>query len=206
MKVHVGALYEFQQTFRSHNSCRKLTEGAYLEVLLWRAFLLSLSVNLESFARPFQSFRVRPVSHTIEYDASLTAMGVLVWEGDLQGKRTLLGFAVLPSPFAATTDSSFQNTNEYLAILLGLLLTKTLGLRNCVFAVLGDSRSSLAWVLKGQARSTLCRRASIGFSVLAVNVAATIYETEYVPSKENVVCDGLSRGIHPSQLGLDEQL
>ena len=42
----------------------------------------------------------------------------------------------------------------------------------------------------------------IGFSVLA----ATIYETEYVPSKENVVCDGLSRGIHPSQLGLDERL
>ena len=86
-------------------------------------------------------------------------------------------FAVLPSPFVATTDSSFQNTYEYLAILLGLLLTKTLGLRNCVFAVLGDSRSSLAWVLKGRARSTLCRRASIGFSVLAVNVAATIYES-----------------------------
>ena len=60
---------------------------------------------------------------------------VLVWEGDLQGTRQLLGFAVLPSPFMATTDSSFQNTYEYLAILLGLLLTKTLGLRNCVFAV-----------------------------------------------------------------------
>ncbi len=109
---------------------------------------------------------MRPVSHTIEYDVSLTAMGVLVWEGDLHDKRTLLGFAVLPSPFVATTDSSFQNTYEYLAILLGLLLTKTLGLRDCVFAVLGDSRSSLAWVLKGRARSTLCRRASIGFSVL----------------------------------------
>ena len=52
MKVHVGALYEFQQTFRSHSSCRKLTEGAHLEVLLWRAFLLSLSVNPASFDRP----------------------------------------------------------------------------------------------------------------------------------------------------------
>ena len=113
---------------------------------------------------------------------------------------------MLPSPFVATTDSSFQNTYEYLAILLGLLLSKTLGLRDCVFAVLGDSRSSLAWVLKGRARSTLCRRASIGFSVLAVDVAASIYETKYVSSKDNVVCDGLSRGVHPSQLGLDERL
>jgi len=82
-------------------------------------------------------------------------------EGDLAGPRTLFGFAVLPSPFVAATDSSFQNTYEYLTILLDLLLSKTLGLRGCVFAVLGDSRSLLAWVLKGRARSTLCRRASI---------------------------------------------
>ena len=133
-------------------------------------------------------------------------MGFLVWKGDLVGPRTMLGFAVLPSPFVATTDSSFQNTYEYLAILLGLLLSKTLGLRDYVFAVLGDSRSSLAWVVKGRVRSTLCRRASIGFSVLAVDVAASIYETRYVSSKDNVVCDGLSRGVHPSPLGLVERL
>jgi hypothetical protein len=75
-----------------------------------------------------------------------------------------------------------------------------------MFAVLGDSRSSLAWVLQGRARSVLCRRASIGFSIFAVNVAAAILETEYVPSKLNVVCDGLSRGIPPSELGLDAGL
>ena len=39
-----------------------------------------------------------------------------------------------------------------------------------------------------------------------MNVAATILETEYVPSKLNVVCDGLSRGRPPSELGLDESL
>ncbi len=58
----------------------------------------------------------------------------------------------------------------------------------------------------GRVRTTLCRRASIGFSVLAVNVAVTIYETEHAPSKANVVCDGQSRGIYPFQLGLDERL
>ena len=46
---------------------------------------------------------------------------------------------------------------------------------------------------------------SIGFSILAVDVAATILGTEYVPSKLNV-CDGLSRGVPPSELGLDESL
>ena len=58
---------------------------------------------------------------------------------------------MLPSPFVATTDSSFQNIYEYLAILLGLLLSKSLGLRDGVFAVLGDSRSSLVemWLVSG---------------------------------------------------------
>ena len=99
---------------------------------------MSLHVNPASFARPFQSFRVRPATYTIEYDASLTGMGVLVWQGGLVGPpRVLLGFAVLPSPFMATTDSSFQSTYEYLAILLGLLLSKSLGLRDGVFVVLG---------------------------------------------------------------------
>ena len=52
----------------------------------------------------------------------------------------------------------------------------------------------------------LCRRASIGFSILVANVAAAILETEYVRSKQNIVCDGLSRGVQSSELGLDEGL
>jgi hypothetical protein len=94
-------------------------------------------------------------------------MGVLVWKGDLVGLRTMLDFIVLPSPFVATTDSSFQNTYEYLTILLGLLLWKTLGLRDCVFAVLGDSRSSLAWVLKGRARLTCVTGCPVVFTPLS---------------------------------------
>ena len=141
MKVHVGALYQFQKSFPSHSARRRLPESARVEVLLWRSFLLSLHVNPASFARPFQGFRVRSATHTIEYDACFTHRDgcvSLAGRGGLVGPpRVLLGFAVLPSPFVATTDSSFQNTYEYLEILLGLLLSKSLGLRNGVFAVLG---------------------------------------------------------------------
>jgi hypothetical protein len=63
-------------------------------------------------------------------------------------------------------------TKTHLAILLGLLLSKNLRLRNCVFAVLGDSRLSYALLLQGRARPVLCRHASFGFSILAVNVSA----------------------------------
>jgi len=65
MKVHVGALYQFQQSLPSHSTRRRLPELARVEVLLWGAFLLSLNVHPASFARPFQSFRV---SAGISYD------------------------------------------------------------------------------------------------------------------------------------------
>ena len=135
MKVHVGALYQFQQSFLSHSARRRLPEAARVEVLLWRAFLLSLSVNPASFARPFRSFRARTATHTIECWAG---MGVLGWQGGLVGPpRILLGYAVLPSPFMATTGSSYQNTYEYLAILLGLLLSKSLGVCSLCLGIVG---------------------------------------------------------------------
>ena len=42
--------------------------------------------------------------------------------------------------------------------------------------------------------------------LVSASLFATILETEYVPSELNVVCDGLSRGVPPSELGLDESL
>jgi len=42
------------------------------------------------------------------------------------------------------------------------------------------------------------RRASYGFSTLAVNVATTILETEYVPSKQNVVCNEIIVSCTPA--------
>ena len=119
LSLHVGALYQFQQSFQSRSACRRLPELARVEVLLCRTFLLSLSVNSASSARPYQSFRVRPASHTIDYDASLTRMGVLgpVWPA--------YSFALHRATFTIRGDDGLQ------------------------------------------------------FSIFAVNVAATILETEY---------------------------
>ena len=101
MKVHVWALYEFQQTFLSHSARRK---SAHLEVLIWNVFLLSLRINPASFARPFTF----SVSHTIEYDASTTDMGVLVWKGDLVGPCTMLGFCRVTLPICCYDGFQFQ--------------------------------------------------------------------------------------------------
>ena len=52
LKVHFWVLYEFQQTFRSNSARCKLKDSAHLEVLIWKAFLLSLRINEPSVVRP----------------------------------------------------------------------------------------------------------------------------------------------------------
>jgi hypothetical protein len=52
----------------------------------------------------------------------------------------------MPLPFPETNDSSFQNTVEFLAIVLGVLLAVYLGFRHRGVELLGDSRSSLQWL------------------------------------------------------------
>ena len=122
MKVHVGALYQFQQSFPSHSARRRLPEAARVEVLLWRAFLLSLSVNPAYFARPFRSFRARTATHTIGYDASVTRVGVLVslaplvfcwgtpcylphsWQRQTRATRTRMSTSLYSSDFFSRRD------------------------------------------------------------------------------------------------------
>jgi hypothetical protein len=66
--------------------------------------------------------------------------------------------------------------------------------------VIGDNTTSLTWVKKGKAASTLARRANIGYSLLAADLDASVADVL------NVVYDGLSRGKKGVDLGLPAAL
>eukprot|EP01032_Pedospumella_encystans_P028479 gene28479-32165_t len=106
-----------------------------------------------------------------------------------------LAFATVRSPFARTTDSRYQNTYEYLAVVLGLLLVHRAGIRCCAYSLHGDSVSSLQWASQDRAASTLARRANIAFTTIACEVDALVADTVHVPGVANTVYDGLSRGL-----------
>jgi peptide deformylase len=54
--------------------------------------------------------------------------------------------------------------------------------------------------------SILARRANIGFSMVNVDLDATISDVEHVAGIYNKVYDGLSRGLTGRQVGLPEEL
>jgi hypothetical protein len=181
---------------------RALSTAAHCEIAVWRAFCVLLRVRESAVSRPIESFRCKGPSVAIRYDASLTQIAVGVYELD-RGQEQLLCFTALMLPFPTSTDSSRQNTYEYLAVLLGLLLLAHLNKKDFTFKLYGDSVSSLAWITADRVASLVARRANMAMVVLSVFCNAHVSETIHVPGVDNVVYDGLSRGKSATEVGLN---
>jgi hypothetical protein len=99
-------------------------------------------------------------------------------------------------------DSSYQNTMEFIAIVLGVAVAVRAGYRNTSLIIKGDSMSALCWAEKGMLRSMFIRRAATLLVLLTVSFGIEIVDSVHVAGIENVICDRLSRGGNPSSVRL----
>jgi hypothetical protein len=171
--------------------------------MMWRAFVLLLIANPSRLSRPMESFRHQTAQYIIRYDASLTGLGVGLYA--VNGNN-LITYAALQLPFSVDSDSSNQNTMEFIAVILGLLLAWRKQITTFHYDLHGDNMSSLAWARSDRVNSLLARRANIVYTTVSMHLNAHLVETEHVPGAMNVVFDGLSRNVSPEQLGLDPSL
>jgi hypothetical protein len=110
--------------------------------MMWRAFVLLLIANPSRLSRSMESFRHQTAQYIIRYDASLTGLGVGLYA--VNGNN-LLTYAALQLPFSVDSDSSNQNTMEFIAVILGLLLAWRKQISTFHYDLHGDNMSSLAW-------------------------------------------------------------
>ena len=171
--------------------------------MMWRAFVLLLIANPTRLSRPMESFRHQPAQYIIKYDASLQGLGVGIYA--VQDNR-LLTYAALQLPFSVDNDSSNQNTMEFVAVVLGLLLAWRTSLTAFYYDLHGDNMSSLAWARSDRTNSILARRTNIIFTTISMHVHAQLVNTEHIPGSMNIVFDRLSRKVSPAELGLDPSL
>jgi hypothetical protein len=150
-----------------------------------------------------ESFRHQSATYIIRYDASLTGLGVGLYE--VMNNRLVL-YTALQLPFDVENDSSNQNTMEFIAVILGLLLAWRTQLSNFHYDLHGDNRSSLAWANSDRVNSVLARKANVIFTTLSMHLNATLADAEHVPGVLNTMFDGLSRNVLPQDLGLDPLL
>ena len=196
---------QFGLSLPGRQHCKKrLTPEAKVDVAYWRSFYAACHFDEVRFARTIESFRQIQPLYLLEYDSSLEAFAVGISSYDpVSNTASLLAATSLLSPFAPTIESKKQNTYEYLAVLIGVLMAKRLGLRNFTYRLFGDSMSSLSWAANDRASSSLARRANIGLTLVSVDINASVAETIHVPGLKNVVYDGLSRGKSMREVGLD---
>jgi hypothetical protein len=186
---------------------RMLSAGAKHEVLMWRAYLVQLMWDPLKFARSMESFRSRPADILLEFDASLTGFGVQVSRHEADGWRALAHVGT-EHDFGEVNGELYsgrQNLCEYMAVMLGLLLLRQVGLRDFVFDCRGDSMTSLNWVKEGRVRSGAARKAALGMNLLLAHLGAVVGAVVHIPGTQNEAMDGLSRGLSSSQAGLPPQ-
>ena len=182
-------------------------EDARVAVLIWRAALVLLHLYETEYSLPLEFFRVMILAYEVEYDASLTGLGFLLFSLRDGMRDQLIGCGEVVFPFDCKKESDYQNTCEFIGVLLGLLSLAQRGIRNVSLRLCGDSKTSLTWGQDGHFRGKLCLKAALVYILASMLFNIVVIDAVHIPGAENVICDLLSRQKTTAQsLGIDYRI
>ena len=187
-------------TWPDRHNAIKIPERARVAISIWVAFLAWHDILARRGAprgRPLESFRPLPATILLEFDGSLTGIGVRLFNVH-QGIETLMVSTAYAFRFSLSQDSTYQNTVELLAVIAGLLQIAHLGHRSTCVHLRGDSKTVLAWASgeKSKFRSTVAKGAVLAFIMISAAFDIVIHpQSTHIPGTVNVACDRLSRGL-----------
>jgi hypothetical protein len=129
----------------------------------------------------------------IEFDASLTGIGLLYYEQSNDKETLVGGGAVDISSLQFASEASYQNTAEFIAAVLGIRGLRQLGLHPKSVCLRGDSMTALTWASTGKFRGELVGNAASVFVLQNVFEKITISEVVHIAADDNWRADYLSR-------------
>ena len=201
MRPFCGTLYNEMKGMRSRVVSKQLGVEAVRCIELWRVFLVMMELGSSfGYRRSLDSFQWREAEFVIEYDASLTGLGIILYKLE-NGEEMIWKVVSASFPYCLEQDSSFQNTVEFIAVVLAMACLASLGVSNASVRLRGDNVSSLKWSVKERFKGCLCLNAAVVYIAIGSRCDLRVEETIHLPGVENTICDGLSRGIPPSVYG-----
>ena len=206
LKPFTADLFSAIRGRRNTSTKISLSPTAQWAVWLWRASLLQLGNDPVSQARPIHTMVRRPPTFLVEYDASLTGIGLVISYYDPVTEWTVFQVAKLELPFDLGDDSGFQNSVEFMAVVIGLAILASLGYASHSIIVKGDNTSSLAWSTTERFRPGPSRGCAVFFMAFATIADLVVDQGIHIPGERNIVCDGLSRDKHAREFGYDDEL
>ena len=155
-----------------------------------------------TYARPIESLFRGKISFVIEYDASLTGIGLVLsgWDAEL-GVARVMKVSKIVLPFDLGVDSSFQNSMEFVAVVMGIACLGAMGYSQAKVRIIGNNTSSLAWSVKSSFREGRSRGAAICMVNISTRLGLEVNEGVHISGSTNEVCDGMSRDKWPTDYG-----
>ena len=157
------------------------------------------------FTRSLDSFDTRPAECIVEFDASLTGAGVLVYRRADALEVCVAATAMDLQGLNFGNDSSFQNTAKHIGAIIGILCLLKLGVSNEDIELWGDSLSALTWAKTERPRGRVVTNTAMVFTLLCVSHSIEVKEATHIGGHDNYRCNQLSR-IAESGLAVAEVL
>jgi len=203
MKPFTKALYSAYAGKRVRNTF-PLTKPARVSILVFRVLLSLTSVLEKRFTRSLSSFVPSFAHWIVEFDASLSGIGLLWFHREnSESTEVLLGGCSLDITSLGFGDNAaFQNTAEFIAAAMGVRGLMAFGdVNNARIEFRGDSVSALTWAMKRVTRSATASNASIFYALQCMALGVEITSTTHLQAADNWRADMLSRGKSVADLG-----
>jgi hypothetical protein len=193
IKPFVSVLYA-EYAGKSDHASFLMSMKACQVVRFFRVLLGLVAVKSVEFSRPLKSFRHARSNIIIEFDASLTGIGLLYYERSDVNEVLIAGGAVDISMLKFESDASFQNTAEFIAAVLGIRGLRQLGKQPESVCLRGDSITALTWASTGRFRGEVVGNAAAVFVLQNLFEKVAISEVVHLAAENNWRVNYLSRG------------
>ena len=197
------ALFAEVRGLRNLEVSKRPSQEAVRSIQMWRVFLVAMELEGEGYRRRLESFILKQHSLVVEYDASLTGFGFRILRVE-EGEERLWKIASIDARCELGGNSAFQNAMEYTAVVLAIGCMVKNGVREETVCIKGDNVSSLKWAEKERFKGNLCTSAAMCMMALLTVGSIDIVSTVHVSGDTNILCDQLSRGVKPSELGYQQ--
>lgn len=193
MRPFVSILYS-EYAGRSQHVSFTLSPRAVRVIRLFRVLICLMLTDPVRFSRPLRSFVPGKARILIEFDASLTGVGLLYYRLDEGVEFLVGGGSVDISVLGFQGQAAHQNTAEFVAIVLGVRGLCQIVEGPCVVWLRGDSETALHWARREQFRGQLIGNAAVVSILQEVYTKTEVAGVTHLAGTDNWRTDQLSRG------------
>ena len=198
MRPYSTALHQATAGMKSQVCYMTLSEPVWQAIFMWRVMLCLLNFDEAQYARAFDAYSYKTADVDVNFDASLYGVGAKLT--DLRNDR-LIGVGKAKLPYLIGDDSSFQNTVEFITMVMSCASLAKAGYRGISLRLIGDNTTSLKWGRTERFKGLFSHRAAVVWVLLSIAFDFCVAEDRHVEGELNFEMDGLSRDKSVVEMG-----